>query len=168
MPPEDDQEAALRRALGRVIAMRRAELGLKRNDLRDRSQLSYPYVAELENGTKRPSQSALQAIADALEVRPSELLERAEALVGGEDLLRSAPREERGSWFHDTGSLASLAGGAPMMAPPSARAWRSRRSPIDPALREAIEQIVREVVRDELTRAGVEPAKRRGRRTPSE
>src|SRR3954462_2069641 len=99
MPSASDHESARREALGRVIAMRRAELGLKRNDLRDRSNLSYPYLAELENGTKRPSQAALAAIAEALELRPSELLERAEALLGGEDLMRSAPSREP-SWFH--------------------------------------------------------------------
>src|SRR5215203_4017900 len=90
----EDSERDLRRALGRVIAMRRAELGLKRNDLRDLSSLSYPYLAELENSTKRPSQSALSAIAEALQLRPSELLERAEALLAGEDV--------RPSWFHSS------------------------------------------------------------------
>src|SRR5215211_8049217 len=94
--PVEDRERDLRQALGRVIAMRRAELGLKRNDLRDRSSLSYPYIAELEHGAKRPSQSALSAIAQALELRPSELLERAEALFAGEDERRRSP------WFHAT------------------------------------------------------------------
>ena len=38
-----------------AIAVRRTELGLKRKDLAERSSLSYPYVSELENGTKEPS-----------------------------------------------------------------------------------------------------------------
>src|SRR4051794_33461478 len=112
MPADADPEAVFREALGRVIAMRRAELGLKRNDLRDRSRLSYPYVAELENGTKRPSQAALTAIAEALELRPSELLERAEAMIGGEDLMRSQPRSSEPAWFHASSRpAASRAGG---------------------------------------------------------
>lgn len=162
MPPEDDHEAALRQALGRVIAMRRAELGLKRNDLRDRSQLSYPYVAELEHGTKRPSQSALQAIAEALELRPSELLERAEALIAGEPLWRSDREERSSSWFHAAGApMAPTAMSMPTPEP------RRRRSPtIDDDLRAAIEDVVREVVRDELQRAGIEPAPRKRRVVP--
>jgi len=159
MPTEDDHEAALREALGRVIAMRRAELGLKRNDLRDRSQLSYPYVAELENGTKRPSQAALQAIAAALELRPSELLERADALLGGEDLLRSASPSES-AWFHRTAPVA-LPGRPAKLVSQSTR--RPKAEPLDDDLRSVIAEIVREVVRDELERAGVLPATRRVR-----
>lgn len=70
-----------RSALGRAIASRRGEIGLKRNDLRDRSGLSYPYIAELETGRKRPSQAALDALARALELSTSELLARAERLA---------------------------------------------------------------------------------------
>jgi len=150
-PPDDD----LRRALGRVIAMRRAELGLKRNDLRDRSDLSYPYLAELENGTKQPSQAALAAIAEALELRPSELLERAEALLAGEEVRTGSP------WFH-------LPMETPM--PPSAGRRSARRSMAAPVasgpppgieneLWSMIEELVREVVRDELRRAGIEPGR---------
>jgi transcriptional regulator with XRE-family HTH domain len=169
MPDDDDHEQALRQALGRVIAMRRAELGLKRNDLRDRSGLSYPYVAELENGTKRPSSSALDALAAALELRPSELLERAEALMGGEDLLRSAPREEP-RWFH--AAAAPPMASAPMAMPASAARAAPRRrigssalDALEPGLRDAIETLVRETVREELRRAGVEPSRRRRRQS---
>lgn len=68
-------------ALGKAITIRRIELGLSRNDLRDRCGLSYPYVAELEKGAKTPSARALDAIARALELRPHELLARAEVLA---------------------------------------------------------------------------------------
>lgn len=68
-------------ALGKAITIRRVELGLSRNDLRDRSGLSYPYVAELERGLKSPSSKALESIATALEMRPHELLARAEQLL---------------------------------------------------------------------------------------
>src|SRR3954468_21308524 len=64
--------------LGRAIAVRRAELGLKRKDLAARSSLSYPYVSELENGTKEPSAPALRQLAEALELSATQLLERSE------------------------------------------------------------------------------------------
>lgn len=152
----DERERQLRQALGRVIAMRRAELGLKRNDLRDRSSLSYPYLAELEHGTKRASQSALAAIADALELRPSELLERAEALLAGEDERRRSP------WFHGTPDPAVLREASPRSFSPV------MPSPGDEErLRSIVEEVVREVVRDELQRAGIEPEPRRKRARPA-
>lgn len=162
-----------------------AELGLKRNDLRDRSSLSYPYIAELEHGTKRPSQAALAAIAEALELRPSELLERAERLAEGatSDELRGpvAPGAYRRAWFREeqapmalrmepssmasapigTFEFADMALASPLRRPPRAGA-------IAPALRDAIEDIVRRVVREELERAGLtEPGRpSRPRRPP--
>ena len=67
-------------ALGRAIAARRVTLGMKRRDLSEASGLSYPYIAEIENGGKSPSQKALTAIADALQVSPSDLLYSSEVL----------------------------------------------------------------------------------------
>ena len=159
MPAGDDRARALQEALGRVITMRRAELRLKRNDLRDRSNLSYPYIAELENGTKRPSQSALTAIAAALELRPSELLERAEALLDGEDAKRSEARDDV-SWFHSAPS-ADVVDDA---VPAALRGPLHFRRP-DDDLRSLIESIVRRVVRDELEQAGItgDPGKQRRR-----
>ncbi|WP_406059385.1 helix-turn-helix domain-containing protein [Micromonospora sp. NBC_00860] len=65
--------------LGRAIQVRRAELGLKRKELAERALLSYPYLSELETGTKAPSAKALRQLADALELSQAELLERADA-----------------------------------------------------------------------------------------
>lgn len=48
--------------------------------LKERSGLSYPYISEIENGGKYPSQRAIQNIADALDMTPSELLARAEQI----------------------------------------------------------------------------------------
>ncbi|MBP1819259.1 transcriptional regulator with XRE-family HTH domain [Mycobacterium sp. OAE908] len=57
--------------------------------LKDRSGLSYPYISEIENGGKYPSQRAIQSLADALDMTPSELLARAEQIElddgGGRD-----------------------------------------------------------------------------------
>lgn len=60
-------------ALGKAIRVRRTELDLKRRDLADRAGLSYPYISEIENGVKHPSDHALAVIAAALEMAVSDL-----------------------------------------------------------------------------------------------
>lgn len=42
-------------ALGRRIAARREELGMSRKDLAEATELSYPYVAQIETGYRLPS-----------------------------------------------------------------------------------------------------------------
>jgi transcriptional regulator with XRE-family HTH domain len=67
--------------LGRAIASLRTAKGMKRMDLKQRSGLSYPYIAEIENGSKKsPSLKAVAAIAAALGVSSAELQARAEEL----------------------------------------------------------------------------------------
>lgn len=69
---------------GRALAAARSERGLKRMQLKEQSGLSYPYISEIENGGKYPSQRAIQSLADALDMTPSELLARAEQLAAVE------------------------------------------------------------------------------------
>ena len=69
---------------GRALAAARSERGLKRMQLKERSGLSYPYISEIENGGKYPSQRAIQALAEALDMTPSELVGRAERIESGE------------------------------------------------------------------------------------
>jgi transcriptional regulator with XRE-family HTH domain len=69
---------------GRALASARSERGLKRMQLKERSGLSYPYISEIENGGKYPSQRAIQALADALGMSPSELVGRAERIESDE------------------------------------------------------------------------------------
>src|SRR4051812_3613675 len=86
---ERDREAALR--LGRAIQVRRAELGLKRRQLHEAAGISYPYLSEIENGSKEPSPQRLRAIAEALQTTPEELLARgAELSLASEDALPGA------------------------------------------------------------------------------
>lgn len=145
MATEEPEEEA--RALGKAITIRRVELGLSRNDLRDRSGLSYPYVAELEKGLKSPSSKALDAISRALEMRPHELLARAEELVAGPGTLpmvEAAPPAAApagsGRWFGPAGAA------RPASAPAPGR--RARAAPVP----ELTEDRVREIVREELRR----------------
>ena len=94
------------RELGRYLEARRLELGLSRRDVADRSELSYPYVSQLETGDREPALKAMRALAPVLEIRVADLA----ALVAG------------GDWS---------AGGAPMLsrmaaAPPPSPAADSR------------------------------------------
>lgn len=66
--------------LGRAIQVRRAELGLKRKDLAQQASLSYPYLSEIENGSKAPSAKALAQLAEALQLSPADLLAFAETM----------------------------------------------------------------------------------------
>lgn len=75
------RDRAYYRFLGRAIRLLRVERGLERKDLAVRSGLSYPYLSEVESGKKRASSPALRAIAEALGVRPHQLLAAAEALA---------------------------------------------------------------------------------------
>lgn len=66
-------------AVGRAIKVERTARGWDRRELAERAGLSYPYVSEIENGSKRASSRALFAIAEALGMRSWELLERADS-----------------------------------------------------------------------------------------
>ena len=63
--------------LGRAIACTRIELGMKRKDLAVTAGVSYPFLAEIENGKKWPSFPMLDKIANRLLVNSAYLLKRA-------------------------------------------------------------------------------------------
>lgn len=69
------------RELGRFLEHRRGELGLSRRELAEQSELSYPYVSQLETGDREPSLKTMRALAQVLDVRPEEL---AALVAGGE------------------------------------------------------------------------------------
>ena len=77
------------RTLGQAIKVARTEQGIERKELARLSGLSYPYLSEIEKGKKRASTEALLPIAQALGLKQSELLERAERLQE-RGLFRSA------------------------------------------------------------------------------
>jgi hypothetical protein len=69
--------------LGRAIACTRIEHGMKRKDLVTASDVSYPFLAEIENGKKFPSFATLDFLAEALGCDSVYLLARAKQI--GED-----------------------------------------------------------------------------------
>jgi|HubBroStandDraft_6_1064221.scaffolds.fasta_scaffold768629_1 transcriptional regulator with XRE-family HTH domain len=72
--------SALRAPLGVVIRRLRLERNWTIEDLADAAQLHPTYISELERGRKTASLAAVEAVAGALLVRPSELLRQAEDL----------------------------------------------------------------------------------------
>lgn len=72
------EEGRASESLGRAIQVIRAIRGLSRRELAERADLSYSYLSEIETGKKQPSSNAIQDLARALEVRPSELVAEAE------------------------------------------------------------------------------------------
>lgn len=130
------EDPAYYRALGRAIKLERVARGMERRNLAEASGVSYPYLSEIESGSKRPSSRALLAIAEALGVPPSSLMGAAEALedealhaanVAGmpadEESRRIALRRSR--WFGQPLMESPMqAAGAP--PPPSAAPSPSR------------------------------------------
>jgi len=157
----DDGAAEDDGAFGRAVAARRAELGLTRKEVVLRCGLSYPYLADIESGRKRPSAKAMHVLADALELRPSELLDRAELLAhqarpataplpdgeppAGAAAWRSGPPGTRRSrWFHDD-------------APDLRRQRGDEEPPSSEVADRAMRSWVRQVVREELGSFASEP-----------
>lgn len=66
--------------LGRKIAARRAELGLSRKDLAQLTDLSYPYIAQIETGYRLPSSRHQISLARALGMTLDELFGTQEEL----------------------------------------------------------------------------------------
>lgn len=77
--------------LGRKIAARREELGLSRKDLAQATDLSYPYIAQIETGYRLPSTRHQVPIAKALGLSLDELFSTEDSLP------RSRPRRATGS-----------------------------------------------------------------------
>lgn len=72
-PPSNDNTDALRR-LGRLVRLRRRELGFTLSELAERTGLSTPFLSQVENGLGTPSLTSLFAIARVLETTAEALL----------------------------------------------------------------------------------------------
>jgi transcriptional regulator with XRE-family HTH domain len=69
-------------AFGRAISELRVERGLSQEEAALASGIDRAYFGHIERATKSPTLKTVWKIADALEVQPSELLTRAERLLG--------------------------------------------------------------------------------------
>jgi transcriptional regulator with XRE-family HTH domain len=68
-------------AFGRAVNELRTERGLSQEDAALASGIDRAYFGHIERATKSPTLKTVWKIAEALEVRPSELLGRAERLL---------------------------------------------------------------------------------------
>ena len=57
----------------RVIKEQRDRLKMSRSQLAEASELSYPYISQLETGLRKPSRNAARAIAGALGIQVEDL-----------------------------------------------------------------------------------------------
>jgi len=115
----EEREQAFYEAIGHIIKVRRTDLEMDRKELADRADISYSYLAAIENGHKRPSSTVLLSLAEALGLTPSGLFETAERRLRGE---RPVTQEYPG-W---------LVAGAEVPAAPSAQLAYMRAAPLSP------------------------------------
>ncbi|MFB8146648.1 helix-turn-helix domain-containing protein [Microbacterium sp. NPDC056003] len=73
-------------ALGKRIAARREELGMSRKELAEATDLSYPYVAQIETGYRLPSAKHQVTLSRVLGMSLDDLFDTAESLP----IVRSA------------------------------------------------------------------------------
>ncbi|MDW3217099.1 MAG: helix-turn-helix transcriptional regulator [Acidimicrobiales bacterium] len=162
-------ETTSENGLGQAIAVQRVHLGMKRKDLADASDLSYPYISEIENGAKQPSAKAMRKIADALQMSVADLHARAE---GYSDVSSTVVRA---AMMPPTDSPMSFATSVPAIDPPlpdgltqplaalgERPEWEELASAVREAVRSELDQWAREelpqMVRRELKRALAEIA----------
>ncbi len=166
--------------LGRAIAATRTEQGMKRGELAKAAGVSYPYLSELENGTKQGSTQKIGQIAEALGMTPSQLLARAESLALGNAsgpvptaVSATAPVTGSLGWTSAVSSRANLmastqeVGEAPMRSLPPIgrtavgqedvvveRVTRIVRAAIEQWLDAELEPVVRQHVREVMRPGG--------------
>ncbi|MGM9618629.1 MAG: helix-turn-helix domain-containing protein [Oscillospiraceae bacterium] len=84
--------------IGKRIARRRKELGLKQSDAEERADIGYKYLSNIERGISIPSTEVIMRLAIALDTTPDEFLVGAARQEGEEwksvaELLR--PMDEK-------------------------------------------------------------------------
>jgi len=70
------------KALGEAIRQVRSERGLSQEDAALASGIDRAYFGHIERASKNPTMQTVWKVADALDVNASELLRRAEKIVG--------------------------------------------------------------------------------------
>jgi transcriptional regulator with XRE-family HTH domain len=71
------RETARRRALGEFIRNQRAITRLSLRQVANLAEISNPYLSQVERGVHEPSASILRRLAEALQISPEALFERA-------------------------------------------------------------------------------------------
>ena len=61
-------------AIGRRIAQRRKQLGLKQYEVEEMAEIGYKYLSRIERGLSIPSTEVIMRLAEALDTTPDEFL----------------------------------------------------------------------------------------------
>ncbi len=61
-------------AIGKRIARRRKQLGLKQFEVEERAEIGYKYLSSIERGLSIPSTEVIMRLAEALDTTPDEFL----------------------------------------------------------------------------------------------
>ncbi len=73
------KDVGLERLFGRMLQELRTERGLSQEKLGFESDYHRTYISQLERGQKNPSLKAIFRLAEALGIRPSEMIRRIES-----------------------------------------------------------------------------------------
>jgi len=92
-------EQELRAELGRRLHARRVSQGRTLAAVAMQAGLSVPYVANLENGRGNPTLASLHRLAEALDIRLSELLADSDSTAAGPVLPESLAEFSQGARF---------------------------------------------------------------------
>ncbi len=76
------KDVGLERLFGQVLQYLRHKRGLSQEELGFESNYHRTYISQLERGQKNPSLKAIFRLAEALGIRPSEMIRRIESRVG--------------------------------------------------------------------------------------
>ena len=75
------RQVTIEQAFGRVLQVRRKQLGLSQEELGFRSGLHRTFVSQIERGVKSPSLRTLQTLASALDTQAAALVQEAEQIA---------------------------------------------------------------------------------------
>jgi transcriptional regulator with XRE-family HTH domain len=112
---------------GELLRRSRERLGMSRRDLVEATGLSYPYISQLETGYRQPSPTAIQKLADALQLSLDDLFS---AMAKGrrDELSVGTERDSSSHWVRNASFAGGGAGGGAGAAGRVARAARSPRA----------------------------------------
>lgn len=72
---------------GLALVLVRTAKGMTRKDLASAAGISYPYMAELEHGSKDPSLKVLYALSTALNISVASLMGLGDDITAGRDVV---------------------------------------------------------------------------------
>lgn len=72
------KESQLKKAFGQALVQARKKKGMSQQELAYQADIDRSYISNLENGIYSPTLMIIHQLCEALEIRPSELLQQME------------------------------------------------------------------------------------------